>query len=60
MHYTKKNPTSTPDAIVIDGVLSTNTTEMAESFNNFFQLYVSLTKLMSLIFHPTPHISKSI
>ena len=32
----RKNPTSTPDAIVIDGALSTNTTEMAESFNNYF------------------------
>ena len=30
------NPTSTPDVIVIDGALSTNTTEMAESFNNYF------------------------
>ena len=32
----RKNPTSTPDAIVIDGALLTNTTEMAESFNNYF------------------------
>ena len=32
----RKNPTSTPDAIVIDGALSTNTTEMANSFNNYF------------------------
>ena len=52
-----QNPTSTPDAIVIDGALSTNTTEMAESFNNYFS---TVCKLMSPIFHPTPHISKSI
>ena len=32
----RKNPTSTPDAIVIDGAHSTNTTEMAESLNNYF------------------------
>ena len=32
----RKNPTSTPDAIVIDGAPSTNTTEMAESFNIYF------------------------
>ena len=33
MHYIEKKTTSTPDAIVIDGALSTNATEMAESFN---------------------------
>ena len=32
----RKNPTSTPDAIVIDGTLSTKTTKMVESFNNYF------------------------
>ena len=38
MHYIEKNPTSTPDAIVIDGAPSTNTTEMAESFIYFSTL----------------------
>ena len=32
----QKNPTSTLDAIVINGALSTSTTEMAKSFNNYF------------------------
>ena len=31
----RKKPTSTPDAIVIDGALSTNTTEMVESLSTF-------------------------
>ena len=40
----RKNPTSTPDAIVIDGALSTNTTEMAESFNNYFSTVCKLNE----------------
>ena len=36
MHYIEKTPTSKPDEIVIDGAFLTNTTEMAESFNNYF------------------------
>ena len=32
----KKNLISTPDAIMIDGILSTNKTKMAESFKNNF------------------------
>ena len=32
----KKNPISTPDAIMINGILSTNKTKMAESFKNNF------------------------
>ena len=33
-HITQKIPISTPDAIMIDGVLSTNKTKMAESSKN--------------------------
>ena len=54
----RKNPTSTPDAIMIDGALSTIQQKWPNLLITIFQLYVSLTKLMSPIFHPTPHISK--
>ena len=54
MHYIEKI-TSTPDG---DGALSTKTTEMAESFNNYFSTVCKPNEADEPIFHPTPHISK--